>query len=200
MQHQNLPMCNKNTGANFLLFGRHSRVSREATAQADYCHSIYFTDIGIEINGTDSESRAGCRIIGGVPYSDTGPYTSFGVNKYLMFTNKQHFGDHIRPHAALYFNLALTAAARYRTKPNPSAAANRCSYTAIALAGFANHYVTDRTASGHAWTPAGHGFAWGTLIVNVVGRSRSGRRSRPTPCSCVAEPSCRSMRNGNVYW
>lgn len=166
-QHPTVPACDRQN--HLLRFGTHSRIAREATAEADNCHSIYFSSVGIELNNQDAASRRNCAIIDGVPYTDPGPYTTFGVNKYLMFTNKQHFGDHTRSHAAVYFQLALQAAQRYRTKPPLSAAADACSYAAIALAGFANHYVTDRTAAGHAWTPATHGMRWTTTPAYTVG-------------------------------
>jgi hypothetical protein len=166
-RHVGLPLCNRPAHPSW--YDGHADLARRATADADYCHSIYFSNVGISLEHTNAQGRTGCSIIDGKPFTSPAPYTTFGVNKYLMFTNKQHFGDHTRTHAAHYLSLALIAAKRYRMKPALSVEANRCSSVAVALAGFANHYVTDRTASGHAWTPATHGMTYASTPQYTVG-------------------------------
>lgn len=74
--------------------------------------------------------------------------------------NNSHFGDFAAYHYAHYHALAVEAARRYwRTGQGV------CQEAAYTLEGWGQHYLTDATAIGHAWNPAGtydSGFDWQT--------------------------------------
>jgi MYXO-CTERM domain-containing protein len=74
--------------------------------------------------------------------------------------NNSHFGDFAAYHYASYHRLALIAARRYRRTHQPA-----CRAAAYTLEGWGQHYLTDATAAGHGWNPAGSydaGFDWQT--------------------------------------
>ncbi len=74
--------------------------------------------------------------------------------------NNSHFGDFATNHFAYYHGLALEAARRYRRTQQPV-----CQQAAYTLEAWGQHYLTDSTASGHAWNPAGSyhsSFDWQT--------------------------------------
>lgn len=74
--------------------------------------------------------------------------------------NNSHFGDFAAFHYAHYHAMAVEAARRYRANRQPV-----CRDAAYTLEAWGQHYLTDATASGHAWNPAGTydaGFDWQT--------------------------------------
>ncbi len=74
--------------------------------------------------------------------------------------NNSHFGDFAAFHYAHYHALAVEAARRYWRNRQPV-----CQQAAYTLEGWGQHYLTDATAIGHAWNPAGtydSGFDWQT--------------------------------------
>ncbi len=74
--------------------------------------------------------------------------------------NNSHFGDFASNHFTYYHALALEAARRYRRTRQDS-----CQRAAYTLEAWGQHYLTDSTAAGHAWNPAGSydaSFDWQT--------------------------------------
>lgn len=64
--------------------------------------------------------------------------------------NNSHFGEFAARHYAYYHELAVEAARRFRSNRDPA-----CRAAAYTLEGWGQHYLTDATAIGHAWTPSG---------------------------------------------
>jgi len=65
--------------------------------------------------------------------------------------NNSHFGDFARAHYVYYHDLAIEAARVYRATRQDT-----CELAAFTLEGWAQHYLTDSTAIGHAFNPAGN--------------------------------------------
>jgi hypothetical protein len=134
-----------------------------AVAAPDYCHSYWFSTVGIAVNGTDASDRAGCGIRFGTPLPH--PNATWQEYSYLLITNANHFGDNTEAHWKLFHTLAKQAAqigaqlaSHYMTAPDPSLTSPnpliaQCTKTALGIEGFSLHYMTDRTAAGHAWDP-----------------------------------------------
>ncbi len=151
-----------------------------ALQEPDHCHSFYFSNTGVFVNGVDSAHRKPCAIqfgatnasgstgvLGSASSSPTGAITS-GIKSldqsvYALITNANHFGDNTHTHWSIYHQIALGAAQRratlgtlYATPPDksltvPNPLLKTCTQDAIAIEGFALHYLTDRAAGGHAW-------------------------------------------------
>ncbi len=167
IQHQDLAFCRPTADFQTL-----KDMVSAAVGAPDTCHSFYFSQSGIDVNvsGTPPTANPPCWIANGVP-QNPGPFTDIsvdgfafdtGVNIYFLSTNKEHFGDHVQAHVDLYMALAFKAAARARSHKDSQGAVAldpACRNIALSLAGFAAHYSTDRTATGHGWTPDGHGWA-----------------------------------------
>jgi MYXO-CTERM domain-containing protein len=64
--------------------------------------------------------------------------------------NNSHFGDFARAHFMYYHMKAVEAAHLARTTGQ-----DLCRAAAYTLEGWSQHYLTDSTASGHGWNPAG---------------------------------------------
>lgn len=82
--------------------------------------------------------------------------------------NNNHFGDFARTQYNYYHEMAMEAAQRFRVSGT-----ERCRKVAYTLEGWGQHYLTDSTASGHAWNPPGRYFDGGFMgflgsIVNVM--------------------------------
>jgi len=116
------------------------------------------------VNGTNSAARANCSIEFGTPSKTI---NTFVHNlQYLLLTNANHFGDNTKTHWSAFHAIARKAAqlgaqltTYYSsasappgvTTPNPLI--NQCARTALGIEGYSLHYLTDRTAAGHAWDP-----------------------------------------------
>jgi hypothetical protein len=152
----------------------------KAGADPDFCHSFWFSESGIAISNEQAKAeadatgeettssayknayeaaqkgrrvpeRVGCLILDGEGYAPRAKFAPIEKLQHVLYTNTNHFGDHALEHAKHYRKLALVAATRYTKASDEKKLA--CAKAAVGLAGFANHYMTDRTASGHAWTP-----------------------------------------------
>ncbi len=134
-----------------------------AVAAPDFCHSYWFSTVGIQVNDVDADNRAGCGIRFGSPLPH--PNGTWQDLSYLLITNANHFGDNTQAHYNLFHALALKAAqlgasmtTHYADPPDPSLTTPnpliaQCTKTALGIEGFSLHYLTDRTAAGHAWDP-----------------------------------------------
>lgn len=141
-----------------------------ASAEPDYCHSFWFSRAGIMVNRERQAERENCQIRDGIGYSGF-DNSLFPYYLYMLPTNANHFGRNIQPHYRHYQALALEAARRYRdiresyletarttgeseedALLNVEPLLSQCRKAAVGLAGFASHYLTDHTATGHAFT------------------------------------------------
>ncbi|MFO0675024.1 MAG: hypothetical protein U0169_00680 [Polyangiaceae bacterium] len=144
---RDLPFCDRSNG-DFAIF---ATTAGRAARETDLCHSFWFSDLAIEMNGANADQRGSCAIIDGVGYTDPSAYQFFGANTYFVRTNSNHFGAHAVTHMKHWLALADLAARRYVAAP--AHLKNTCGRAAVALAGRADHFMTDRTAAGHAFTP-----------------------------------------------
>jgi hypothetical protein len=151
----------------------------KALAEPDHCHSFWYSDTGISLNGDDSAHRSNCAINFGTPLTQTGGvsgalasissgYRSLDHTIYVLVTNSNHFGANTHAHFTLYHQIAKQAAqlrnqlaTYYATPPNSEVTQvnpliDVCTQDAIAIEGFALHYMTDRAAAGHAWNAQPH--------------------------------------------
>ena len=103
-------------------------------------------------------------VVDGEPFDDQSPglvdQVAYMDCLDLWRMNNSHFGDFAAYHYAYYHRLATVAAERYRRTRQPA-----CRAAAYTLEGWGQHYLTDSTAAGHGWNPAGTydaGFDWQT--------------------------------------
>jgi MYXO-CTERM domain-containing protein len=68
----------------------------------------------------------------------------------VLLQNNHHFGGFAYSHWHYYHQLAKQAAAKYASNCTPG-----CDEVAFALEGWADHFLTDAFAAGHAWNPLG---------------------------------------------
>ncbi|NUN16417.1 MAG: hypothetical protein HUU55_22540 [Myxococcales bacterium] len=116
-----------------------SALFEKGVAEPDYCHSYWHSNY---IKGVIPCAPGGCKIKSGVPVSIAPTETFYGLS-----VNESHFGELTKVHWQYFDSLALAAAGRYRDTCNPV-----CRDLAVTLEAFAQHYLTDRTASGHAFS------------------------------------------------
>ena len=97
-----LPFCNHDDPS----YATFAKAAGRAAKETDLCHSFWFSDLGIELDGANAKQREYCAIIDGVGYTDPDDYYFFGANTYFVRTNSNHFGAHAVAHAKHYLGLA----------------------------------------------------------------------------------------------
>jgi hypothetical protein len=151
-----------------------------ALAEPDYCHSFWYSKIGIQLNPTNAAGRQNCAIEYGQPLPKAPSSNAFGIPLtnnyddslhyllYVLMTNANHFGGNTETHFLAYHTLALQAAqlradlGKFYTKApssevtSPNPLLNVCVQDAVGIEGYALHYLTDRAAGGHAWNAPPH--------------------------------------------